>query len=134
MPLYHNNDDNINGWEYKSIKIDHRLAEVYNFARLNLAVLEVFEVQKDKLMVCCTSNREVPHVEGKPINDTYILDVLANTITESPHNIGSYHEFQVDRYLIGSCHMVRTFYFREGVPQLSPVYYFSNNTFKVISK
>jgi len=44
------------------------------------------------------------------------------------------HERQNDRFFFGNAHMIRTYNYVYGESKKSPVYYFDNETFKVITE
>jgi hypothetical protein len=54
------------------------------------------------------------------------LDLKNRTVSETPHYLGKYQLFQIDVFLLGSCHMIRTFEYQKGELQETPVGYFSN--------
>ena len=67
------------------------------------------------------------------VNNNFVIDVDAGTIRETKFFFDQqYNDYLIDYMYLGPISMFRTFFFKDGKVETTPVYYVDNETEKIV--
>jgi hypothetical protein len=116
---------------YNLYKIRNTIGEPYGLAKVELAIANLWETKRGLFCLVCVSNKTEHKATNKDgvTNNNFIVDVQAQTIREAHFWFDKkYNDYLIDYLYLGPISMFRTFFFTDGKPETTPVYYVNNET------
>jgi hypothetical protein len=122
--------------KYNHYKIRNTIGEPYGLNKVELAISSLWESKKGLFCLVCISNKTDSKAINKEgvVNNNFIVDVDTLTMREAKYSFeNKYNDYLIDYLYLGPISMFRTFYFKDGKVERSPVYYVNNETESIVA-